>query len=48
MPPFGPLYDQRVYVDTSLVDEPEIVFNAGTHADAIGRITTILRRSSNQ
>jgi Ala-tRNA(Pro) deacylase len=36
MPPFGPLYGQRVYVDTSLVDEPEIVFNAGTHADAIG------------
>ena len=36
MPPFGPLYGQRVYVDTTLVDEPEIVFNAGTHADAIG------------
>ena len=36
MPPFGPLYGQQVYVDTSLVDEPEIVFNAGTHADAIG------------
>jgi Ala-tRNA(Pro) deacylase len=35
MPPFGPLYGQRVYVDTTLVDEPEIVFNAGTHADAI-------------
>lgn len=36
MPPLGPLYGQRVYVDTSLIDEPEIVFNAGTHADAIG------------
>lgn len=36
MAPFGPLYGQRVYVDTTLVDEPEIVFNAGTHADAIG------------
>ncbi|OFV90507.1 MAG: hypothetical protein A3G76_05855 [Acidobacteria bacterium RIFCSPLOWO2_12_FULL_65_11] len=35
MPPFGPLYGQRVYVDTTLVDEPEIVFNAGTHTDAI-------------
>jgi Ala-tRNA(Pro) deacylase len=35
MPPFGPLYGQRVYVDTTLVDEPEVVFNAGTHADAI-------------
>lgn len=22
MPPFGPLYGQRVYVDTTLVDEP--------------------------
>lgn len=36
MPPFGPLYGQKVYVDATLVDEPEIVFNAGTHADAIG------------
>ena len=36
MPPFGPLYGQRVYVDTALADEPELVFNAGTHADAIG------------
>ena len=36
MPPFGPLYGQRVYVDTTLVGEPEIVFNAGTHTDAIG------------
>ena len=36
MPPFGPLYGQKVYVDAALVEEPEIVFNAGTHADAIG------------
>lgn len=35
MPPFGPLYGQRVFVDTTLVAEPEIVFNAGTHTDAI-------------
>jgi Ala-tRNA(Pro) deacylase len=35
MPPFGPLYRQRVFVDESLVDEPQIVFNGGTHADAI-------------
>lgn len=34
-PPFGPLYGQRVFVDRALVDDPEIVFNAGTHADAI-------------
>jgi Ala-tRNA(Pro) deacylase len=35
MPPFGPLYGQRVFVDRVLADDPEIVFNAGTHADAI-------------
>ena len=35
MPPFGPLYGQPVYVDVTLAGEPEIVFNAGTHADAI-------------
>ncbi len=35
MPPLGPLYGQRVIVETSLAANPEIVFNAGTHADAI-------------
>ena len=35
MPPFGPLYGQTVYVDAVLALEPEIVFNAGTHRDAI-------------
>lgn len=35
MPPFGTLYHQRVFVDQSLVDEAEMVFNAGTHTDAI-------------
>lgn len=35
MPPLGPLYGQRVFVDSALAAEPEIVFNAGTHADAI-------------
>lgn len=35
MPPFGALYDQRVFVDLSLVGETEMVFNAGTHTDAI-------------
>jgi Ala-tRNA(Pro) deacylase len=35
MPPFGPLYFQRVFVDESLVGETEMVFNAGTHTDAI-------------
>jgi Ala-tRNA(Pro) deacylase len=37
MPPFG--FDRRiaprVFVDGSLVGEPEMVFNAGTHTDAI-------------
>jgi Ala-tRNA(Pro) deacylase len=35
MPPFGPLYAQTVFVDATLASEPEIVFNAGTHSDAI-------------
>jgi Ala-tRNA(Pro) deacylase len=35
MPPFGPLYGQTVFVDAVLALEAEIVFNAGTHRDAI-------------
>jgi Ala-tRNA(Pro) deacylase len=35
MPPFGPLYGQTVYVDAVLALEPDIVFNGGTHRDAI-------------
>jgi Ala-tRNA(Pro) deacylase len=35
MPPFGPLYHQPVFVDVELAAEPEIVFNAGTHTEAI-------------
>jgi Ala-tRNA(Pro) deacylase len=35
MPPFGPLYGQSVFVDVSLAAEREIVFNAGTHTEAI-------------
>ena len=35
MPPFGGLYLQRVFMDQTLVSEPEIAFNAGTHSDAI-------------
>ena len=35
MPPLGPLYKQRVFVDVALALEPRIVFNAGTHGDAI-------------
>jgi Ala-tRNA(Pro) deacylase len=35
MPPFGTLYGQPVFVDQALCADPEIVFNAGTHTDAI-------------
>ena len=35
MPPFGAVYGQRVFVEQCLVGEPEMVFNAGTHTDAI-------------
>ncbi|PYR54271.1 MAG: hypothetical protein DMF95_00860 [Acidobacteria bacterium] len=35
MPPFGAVYGQRVFVDRCLVGEPEMVFNAGTHTEAI-------------
>jgi Ala-tRNA(Pro) deacylase len=35
MPPFGALYDLPVYVDESLAKDKEIVFNAGTHHDAV-------------
>ena len=35
MPPLGPLYRQRVFVDEALAAEDQIVFNAGTHRDAV-------------
>jgi Ala-tRNA(Pro) deacylase len=35
MPPFGPLYKQRLFVDESLAADDQIVFNAGTHGDAV-------------
>jgi Ala-tRNA(Pro) deacylase len=35
MPPLGPLYRQRVFVDETLAAENEIAFNAGTHRDAV-------------
>ncbi len=35
MPPFGSLYHLPVYVDDALAADEEIVFNAGTHRDAI-------------
>jgi Ala-tRNA(Pro) deacylase len=35
MPPFGSLYGLTTYVDKSLTDDGIIVFEAGTHSDAI-------------
>jgi len=35
MPPFGNLYDVPTYVDTALAEQDYIVFEAGTHTDAI-------------
>jgi Ala-tRNA(Pro) deacylase len=35
MPPFGSLYNVATYVDESLTEDEFIVFEAGTHTDAI-------------
>jgi Ala-tRNA(Pro) deacylase len=35
MPPLGALYKQRVFVDSALAEEEQIVFNGGTHGDAV-------------
>lgn len=35
MPPFGALYGLRTWVDESLTRDREIVFNAGSHSEAI-------------
>ena len=35
MPPPGPLYRQRVFMDTTLLGDPELVFDAGAHTKAI-------------
>jgi Ala-tRNA(Pro) deacylase len=35
MPPFGNLYGLPTYVDQSLAEQDHIVFEAGTHTDAI-------------
>jgi Ala-tRNA(Pro) deacylase len=35
MPPFGNLYKIPVYVDCSLAEDEEIIFQGGTHSDAI-------------
>jgi Ala-tRNA(Pro) deacylase len=35
MPPFGALYNLPVFVDESLAKDKVVVFNAGTHHDAV-------------
>ena len=35
MPPLGPLFGHAVFVDVALAGEREIVFDGGTHMDAI-------------
>ena len=35
MPPFGTVYGHKIFVDRCLVGEPEMVFNAGTHTEAL-------------
>jgi len=35
MPPFGALYNLPVYVDESLAKDKQVIFNAGTHHDAV-------------
>ena len=35
MPPFGALYNLPVYMDESLAKDREVIFNAGTHHDAV-------------
>lgn len=35
MPPFGNLYGLDVYVDRSLTEDEQIIFQAGTHSEAI-------------
>ncbi len=35
MPPFGTLYNLPVFMDESLAKDKEILFNAGTHHDAV-------------
>lgn len=34
-PPFGNLYGMQVFVDAALSSDPEIVFNAGSHSEAV-------------
>ena len=35
MPPFGNLWNMRVYVDQSLAEDDQITFNAGSHSEVM-------------
>lgn len=35
MPPFGNLFDMDVWVDSTLAEDEEIVFNAGSHTELV-------------
>ncbi len=35
MPPFGNLYDMKVYVDSELAENEYMVFNAGSHVETV-------------
>lgn len=35
MPPFGQLYRMSAFMDSSLADEPELLFEGGTHREEI-------------
>jgi Ala-tRNA(Pro) deacylase len=35
MPPFGNLYNVPVYMDRTLAEDEQIIFNAGTHTDTL-------------
>ncbi len=43
MPPFGNLYNIPVYLDSGLIGEETIAFNAGTHRDVIHMRTSDYR-----
>jgi Ala-tRNA(Pro) deacylase len=47
MPPFGNLYDMRVFVDEMLALDEQIAFNAGTHAELIQMTFDDFRRLVN-
>lgn len=47
MPPFGNLYDLSVYLDSTLLADEKIAFNAGTHRDVIHMSLKDFRRLVN-